>query len=239
MENQYDILDRVYPLLDSYDYGMACSFSVAQIDSVTFDQFGIFYPDEIQRSVDKRKCEFLAGRICAAKALSQIDQKWEKPLQIRRGDHGVPLWPVGIQGSITHNTHCAAAVVTNKPGCYIGIDTEDIIQKKEDLDSLLSLAMNPKEFKNLIEKSAFQEFELATLIFSAKQAVYKCLFPIVKRFFDFSVVSIVKLDADKKEFLMEFNEDLCNDVKKGAVIKGRFIFENQLLHVKVVYQKQV
>lgn len=56
-------------------------------------------PEEIQRSVAKRRVAYVTGRICAESALAQLGMNCGVP----RGQHGELVWPQAIAGAITHN----------------------------------------------------------------------------------------------------------------------------------------
>jgi enterobactin synthetase component D len=45
---------------------------------------------------------------------------------------------------------------------------------------------------------SFREF--CTLVFSAKEAVFKCLFPLTRKFLEFSDVRITSLDWNRRHF---------------------------------------
>ena len=66
-------------------------------------------------SVDKRKREFAAGRLCARRLLAEFGIT---DFPVRVADDRQPLWPESLVGSITHTTgiaggHVAAAVARN------------------------------------------------------------------------------------------------------------------------------
>ncbi|MEI8635195.1 hypothetical protein P4S72_30355 [Vibrio sp. PP-XX7] len=74
---------------------------------------GVTLPDTLHRAVLKRKCEFLAGRLCAKRAMAECGINAETTLGI--GEHREPLWPEGVIGSISHCDTQAVAVVTCLP----------------------------------------------------------------------------------------------------------------------------
>ena len=62
------------------------------------------------------------------------------------------------------------------------MDIEKIIESKVEFDSIVSLACKIGEFEKLRILTFLNDFKLVTLIFSAKEAIYKYLCPMVKIF---------------------------------------------------------
>jgi len=59
----------------------------------------------------------------------------------------------------------------------------------------VNLATKSTDFSRLKKYPPLAE----TIIFSAKESIYKCFFPLIEEFFDFSIVSI-KLDFEQGSF---------------------------------------
>jgi len=138
-------------------------------------------PDEhpaAARAVAKRRREVAFGRACAREALGEH-------VPIPAGPGGVPRWPHGITGSITHtDDHAAALIAERGPITSLGIDLESLAHaaRTEDLISTVTTAA---------ERAAFDpSLPLAALVFSAKEAVYKCLYPTAGTFLDFHDVEL-------------------------------------------------
>lgn len=172
----------------------------------------------IARAVQKRKTEFREGRNCAREALLLLG---ENPSAIPVGKKGEPIWPMGFVGSITHcRGFCAAAVAEKTKYTAIGIDVEE--QQK------LSVGIS---FQILTEKERFNLDNtvdyFALLIFSAKESIFKCLYPLTNRTFDFLDINVV-IDRIKMEFEVEIPifTDLNTPLKK---IEGRYILGDQYL----------
>ncbi|HEY9437841.1 MAG TPA: phosphopantetheinyl transferase, partial [Streptomyces sp.] len=86
---------------------------------------GTLYPEEaalVARSVDRRRHEFAAVRACARQAMAALGLP---PAPVLRGHRGVPLWPAGTVGSMTHcDGYRAAALAYATDLQTIGIDAE-------------------------------------------------------------------------------------------------------------------
>ncbi len=132
------------------------------------------------RAVEKRRREFVTGRACARKALGRLGVA---PADIPNGPRGEPLWPEGVLGSITHcpgYRACAVARVGDVEA--IGIDAEVNAPLP---DGVLEVVASRRERKLL---AAGGPICMDTLIFSAKEAVYKAWFPLTRRWLGFEDV---------------------------------------------------
>ncbi|MCU6667264.1 enterobactin synthase subunit EntD [Enterobacteriaceae bacterium H4N4] len=133
----------------------------------------------------KRKADHLAGRIAAFHALN-------RQAIPAIGNNGEPLWPTGITGSISHSGTQAVAICREKG--LAGIDCEAIIDEREAIE-IQDGVINPQEAQLLALSSL--TFDLAfTLTFSAKESLFKALFPQVQAWMGFDSARIVALNAD-------------------------------------------
>ena len=128
----------------------------------------------------KRITEFATGRRCAEtllKRLGNSEQVWVNP------DRS-PAWPAGFVGSISHsNSWTWATVGRNTDVRSIGIDTEKVVSGETREEISQDIASKPEwNIADQIGLSAEQTF---TLVFSAKEAFYKCCYPLTKQYFGF------------------------------------------------------
>ncbi|RTN92522.1 enterobactin synthase subunit EntD [Enterobacter sp. WCHEn090032] len=140
---------------------------------------------ELANAGRKRKAEHLAGRIAAAHALPDHTVPGIGP-------SGEPLWPEGISGSITHSGTQAMAVVVRHPDARVGIDCEAILpdsEAREIQDGIIDV-----QEAMCLTRSGYPFALALTLTFSAKESLFKALFPQVKTFMDFDCARITRLD---------------------------------------------
>jgi 4'-phosphopantetheinyl transferase EntD len=133
----------------------------------------------------RREVEFRAGRACAREALSRIGiDGWPLiPATTRE-----PQWPADVVGSITHSgAYCAAAVTLGHHCAGIGIDVE---AKGRVGDELAPAVCSRSELASLDKRGSSGRAELLTLIFSAKESVFKAIFPRHRMFLEFNDVEI-------------------------------------------------
>ena len=111
------------------------------------------------------------------------------PQAILNGKDRAPIWPEGLAGSITHTRSCAMAVVArNSDVRALGIDVE---QDTPLADKLLSAICTEAEQDWLKDQDS--PGQLAKVIFSAKEAAYKCQYTISQKYFGFHGMDL-KLD---------------------------------------------
>ena len=137
---------------------------------------GLLLPLEARRlgkAVPKRAREFAAGRLCARRALAEFGIL-DFPLEA--GDDRAPIWPRGMVGSITHTAgFCAAVVADRTCAASLGIDSEVVGDIKIEIWSSVCL---PIEIDWVRSLPAAEQTAAVALIFSAKEAFYKCQYPL-------------------------------------------------------------
>jgi 4'-phosphopantetheinyl transferase EntD len=118
------------------------------------------------------------------------------PAAILPDADGVPRWPPGFVGSISHcDGLCAAAAGPRAVFEGIGIDVERITRLDAGAGSLIC---GFRELERLGSLSQSHGGLGETLIFSAKESIYKCLFPLIRAFIEFHEIEVtVELEAGR------------------------------------------
>ncbi|MGH8127503.1 MAG: 4'-phosphopantetheinyl transferase family protein [Gammaproteobacteria bacterium] len=174
----------------------------------------------IGNAVDKRRREFTAGRACARGILKQFG--FSENLTIGKDKYGAPVWPEGIVGSISHTADvCVVSIGRQSPELIsLGVD----IEKDTRLDAdLVNLVCDELEKDLCCNGQIDDSLRLAKVIFSAKESVYKCLYPIIKTVLDFQDVHI-QLDVLEQKFISTTSCDFNGDFVERAC-NGRFFYE--------------
>ncbi|ESN16422.1 enterobactin synthetase component D [Enterobacter sp. MGH 24] len=140
---------------------------------------------ELSNAGRKRKAEHLAGRIAAAHALPDHTVPGIGP-------SGEPLWPEGVSGSITHSGAQAMAVVVRHQDALVGIDCEAILPDREARD--IQDGIVDAQEAMCLTRSGYPFALALTLAFSAKESLFKALFPQVKTYMGFDCARIMTLD---------------------------------------------
>jgi len=139
----------------------------------------------IGHCAEKRIQDFSAGRACAHHALAEMGIN---DFSLLAGTHREPLWPTSIVGSITHTKGFAAAVIARaEDSAGIGIDCEVVTSVTEDLWSRIC---TPEDLSHLERFQEPMRSRQAALMFAAKEAFYKCQFPMTRQWVGFEDVSI-------------------------------------------------
>ena len=138
------------------------------------------FPEEealVAKAVWKRQREFAKGRECARRALAGFGRG---NAMLLSGSDREPLWPPDIVGSITHTQGlCGAAVALSNRYQGIGIDAEPA----ESLGVDLTKRICRDDEASAASTMAWLESAIVPrLVFCAKEAVYKCVFPISAHF---------------------------------------------------------
>ena len=190
---------------------------------------GTLYPDEarhLQRAVRKRQEEFAAGRSCARLLLREFGVH---DFAVEVGDSRQPLWPSTLVGSITHTTgFCAAVVAPRKILRSVGIDTEIAGVVKPELWRSIC---TPEESAWLRSLPESEQRSAATLIFSAKEAFYKCQFVLTQESLGFHDVS-VELPAwgtERGDFRVIANRSIGLESTAALPLQGRYLFHEQFI----------
>lgn len=139
----------------------------------------------LHRMHPRREAEFRAGRACAREALARIGiDGWPLiPASTRE-----PQWPADVVGSITHSGgYCAAAVARGHQCAGIGIDVEATGRVGNELAAAVC---SRDELAALDKRDPGDRAGLLTLIFSAKESVFKAIFPRQRLFVEFDDVEI-------------------------------------------------
>jgi 4'-phosphopantetheinyl transferase EntD len=113
---------------------------------------------------ERRRREFLSGRACAHAALAGLGRD-EGAIGV--GPSRQPLWPAGVVGSISHAGAWAGAVVAPAAAVWaVGLDLEPLDPPLDfAVERLVGVRPDPADPYR------------SKLAFSAKECVYKCLFP--------------------------------------------------------------
>jgi 4'-phosphopantetheinyl transferase EntD len=119
-------------------------------------------------AVSTRRNEFIGGRRCARAALAQLGQA---TVALPADADGVPMWPVGWIGSISHSRGLCCAVAAPAEGMTaLGLDLEKTTRLSA---RAMERVVHPAE-SVLVGQSQ----RLGSLLFSAKEAFFKAQYPV-------------------------------------------------------------
>ncbi|MDY3126963.1 MAG: 4'-phosphopantetheinyl transferase superfamily protein [Corynebacterium sp.] len=172
---------------------------VTHPDTVNFNNLHPLEKTLVFNAVNVRKAEFGDARWCAHQALTELGYTGEEP--ILRGERGMPLWPEGFTGSLTHTTGLRAAVVApTEEVCSLGLDAEIAEPLPEGVFHQIARA---GEVDRVARMQASGLDFADRLLFCAKEATYKAWFPLTYRWLDFHEAEIdVRSDGTLISYLL-------------------------------------
>lgn len=139
----------------------------------------------VSKAAPKRQREFTAGRTLARALIADAGE----PRPIAQNADRSPRWPAGIVGSISHSDEfCAAAIAPSAASLSLGLDIETIGKVKRELWPLLFVATELASLERESDPAA--RALLATLMFSAKEALYKLQYPLTKAWAEFHIAEV-------------------------------------------------
>ena len=163
MEPFEDVPGRLFPLF------------VRGVLASTDQECDGVHPEErraVTGAAPRRQREFLCGRACAHAALGAIGRD-RGPLGVGAGRQ--PQWPAGVVGSISHAGDWSGAVVALAEEAWgLGFDVEVLDPPlTPDVERLVQ-TLDERSSGPVDHPLARYRSKIA---YSAKESVYKCLFP--------------------------------------------------------------
>lgn len=158
--------------------GNSLPCGVGEIFGAGPDDLGLLFPEEAAalslNAVEKRRREYVGGRVCARLALKELCVAAGPILQ---GDSHEPLWPDGFVGSLTHCRGYVAALVTStRWAVSVGIDAEP----NEPLPINTLCVVATAEELELVHRQRLTSPDSSAhfdrVLFCVKEAVYKYWF---------------------------------------------------------------
>lgn len=167
------------------------------------------FPEEeelVARSVPKRRNDFTTARACARRAMRPLGLE---PVAVLHGRRGMPLWPDGIVGSLTHcDGYRAAALARAADVLSLGIDAEPHAPLPEGVGELV---VRPSERARFTTAAGIH---WDRLVFSAKESVFKTWYPL----------TLTELDFDEADLTFHREgEDRPGDGAAGGTFTARLL----------------
>ena len=157
------------------------------------------HPAEALRTsgmASKRLREFTLARACARRALAGLGVV---DFPLCNGEDRAPIWPDGIVGSITHSRGvCAVAAARERDVRGIGLDAETLRPLEPAVLERITSDSERAHLDSL--PPARHPGGWGLLVFSAKEAFYKCYYPLTRTFLGFHDAEI-EVDASAGRFV--------------------------------------
>ncbi|BCH12647.1 4'-phosphopantetheinyl transferase (plasmid) [Mesorhizobium sp. 131-3-5] len=182
-----------------------------------FQKLDIACPPSLSTALPIRRAEFLAGRAMAYAALQALGQP---TAEIPIGSDRAPVWPKASAGSITHARGLCACFAIADLGWQVGVDVE-AMASGHALESILSMAANEQERALIARQTVLPRDRLATLLFSAKETLFKGLYPVARRFFGFDCAELQTPPANG-HLRLHLTQTLCRELSEGEPYDIRY-----------------
>jgi 4'-phosphopantetheinyl transferase EntD len=153
---------------------------------------------------------------------------------------GVPQFPEKYVGSISHKDgHVIVSACTRSGHYSAGIDLERVEGDKHL--SRICTASEIEQFDRLNALYGMKRAEFAALMFSFKESIFKCYFPLGRQVFSFLDVVIEDIDMEKHEITARCLVDLAPQKSKDQSILGAFswIEENGVKYVITACEERI
>jgi 4'-phosphopantetheinyl transferase EntD len=184
----------------------------------------LLMPEEaanLGRAVPQRVREFAAGRLCARRALAEFGIV---DFPVRVGGDRQPLWPDLMAGSITHTSDfCAAVVAERRCAAELGLDSEVVGDVKPEIWPRICGPMENDWVRSL---PVSEQAAAVTLIFAAKEAFYKCQYPVVRERLNFPAarVEVAGWGGSGGVFNIHATRELAIARYAALPMPGRYVF---------------
>ena len=177
----------------------------------------------------KRRAEFILGRKCAHEALSIFGLESEPIL--RNPETREPCWPNSVWGSITHSSGFAAVAVGLKKEIKgVGIDLESF-SRSVDFKISRHVCVD-SELEWLESLPTGQSNRALRIIFSAKESIFKCIYPRTKTYLSFKDAAVT-LNETENSFSFIIFKSCPNLAKQGFSHHGRYSEMDKILLTSV------
>jgi enterobactin synthetase component D len=164
-------------------------------DDLAFNKHNLL-PENLRRTSLARQASYLAGRGSALSALKYAGCTVERMLG--RTTQGLPEWPQGFMGSISHamlGRNGVAVTVVARTNKYesIAIDCEPVFSAAHAEDvAPLTASMNEQR---LGERLSLDRALWLTMVYSLKETLYKLLYTHVNCFMPFEAADVLSFDV--------------------------------------------
>jgi enterobactin synthetase component D len=164
-----------------------------------------------------RRAEFLAGRLAAAEAMRLVGVVDGGVLG--RTSDGAPAWPDGITGSISHHSGVACAVVSAEARS-LGVDIAPLLADAR-------LAAVTRRCLGDAEQSRWPSPHEVTVVFAAKESIYKAAQPLVGRYIGFDEAEVIEQSGES--WAARLGERLASELG-GGWVSGRHAWDHDLVY---------
>jgi enterobactin synthetase component D len=205
-------------------YCSTCLMTAAEVGLLGAPRAAAFklcvaFPPQLDTAVASRQFEFVAGRAASQRALWGAGFRGQAQLPVSTKRR--PVWPEGFVGSISHSQGVAWAAAASRTRLEaIGIDMEHLLEV-EPAAELAPSVMGRAEIE-AAQRSHLGLGAYVTLLFSAKESLYKCLNPLLDVEFGFHDILAKPIQADTERIELQLVTTLAPNFHAGREFEVRF-----------------
>ncbi|NOH29084.1 4'-phosphopantetheinyl transferase superfamily protein [Vibrio mediterranei] len=137
------------------------------------------------------------------------------------GSYREPLWPECLTGAISHTDNQAIALVAKQPSYqFVGLDIETNIEN-EVAQQICRDVYDADEYA-IVSKQGLSLEVATTVIFSAKESLFKALFPYIGRFFGFECARVMELNKTNNSIVLKLDKGLSRYCSGKQIFRCRY-----------------
>lgn len=227
MLNSYHVIESILQEFSQHLRIFEVDYSGKNICIKDFITYKIAPPYRFHYMSQKRLSEYFMARLCAKYALNKFN--YYEPLKLHKSLTGRIIWPNNFIGSVSHTDNIAIACIARvEKYTHIGIDIEKIVDYKL-FNQLKELVLLKDEIKliNSFANSNLSLEVLFTLIFSAKETLFKAISSIIDEKLDFHSAQVIEIKEEyiilrlnivlTKEFILPYATNIYYKIAKNHV----------------------
>ncbi|MCG7388592.1 4'-phosphopantetheinyl transferase superfamily protein [Pantoea sp. ACRSB] len=176
-------------------------------------------PPALRRAVKKRRAEYLASRWLTREVMRGFGIS---DFLLQNHSDRSPVWPPGIQASLSHTDDAVALAVTQQPRC-IGVDIEMTMSQRTAEETAAVLMSDDENARLRALPLPFPQ--AATLLFSLKESLYKALWPQLHQPMDFHQASLQEIDLTTGKAVICLNDSFSQAFAAGTRLEAEFQLE--------------
>ncbi|MGK2946302.1 MAG: 4'-phosphopantetheinyl transferase family protein [Candidatus Malihini olakiniferum] len=204
--------EGIYPGFCAY-----CCFNQKAYHDTLYHCIDVPLPAELARSAPKRRAEFLAGRYLARHVLKKLGIH---QFTLLIGQNRSPVWPKNLCGSLSHNKDSVLCAIHRRSEVFsgVGVDVETLMN--DNRADLLWPSIIDNEEHQWLKRVDMPFRQALTLSFSAKESLFKAIYPTARHYFDFLDVQITVLNQIQQIFELQLKTTLTSEFRSGRRFKG-------------------
>ena len=179
--------------------------------------------EQIRGCAEKRILDFAAGRACARRAMREFGHG---ATALPTGADRRPRWPAGLIGCISHTQgYCMAAAAQRSRFAAIGLDVEQLGEVEEEIWPQICTRRDSAWLAALPEP---RRPAMASLLFSAKEALYKLQFEITGAWLGFEEAELAAISDHGSGGALTLRLLQPAAIRRlgGSLLGGRYRFES-------------